>query len=201
VGGKGNIEGWRASSNDPNAGVGPMGGCCAEIDIWESNAHAFAFTPHACKDNKYHVCETSTCGGTYSEDRFAGDCDANGCDYNPYRMGNKEFYGKGLTVDTSKKFTVVSQFEKNKLTQFFVQNGKKIEIPAPKVEGVSGESSAITPEFCKSAPEAFGDRDRFGEVGGFDQLNAALAVPMVLVMSIWDDVSVQKSEGKTIEAS
>ena len=34
VGGKANVEGWRPSSNDPNAGVGPMGGCCAEIDIW-----------------------------------------------------------------------------------------------------------------------------------------------------------------------
>jgi len=74
----------------------------------ESNAHAFAFTPHACENNKYHVCETSGCGGTYSEDRFAGDCDANGCDYNPYRMGNTDFYGKGMTVDTSKKFTWVT---------------------------------------------------------------------------------------------
>ncbi|KAK0623804.1 putative cellulose 1, 4-beta-cellobiosidase [Immersiella caudata] len=187
VGGKANVEGWRASSNDANAGVGPYGGCCAEIDIWESNAYAFAFTPHACKDNKYHVCETNGCGGTYSEDRFAGDCDANGCDYNPYRMGNKDFYGKGLTVDTSKKFTVVSRFETNKLTQFFVQNNKKVEIPAPKWEGIPSDSSAITPEFCKSAPEVFGDRDRFAEVGGFDALNAALQVPMVLVMSIWDD--------------
>lgn len=71
----------------------------------ESNAHAFAFTPHACENNKYHVCETSGCGGTYSDDRFAGDCDANGCDYNPYRLGNTDFYGKGMTVDTSKKFT------------------------------------------------------------------------------------------------
>jgi len=187
VGGKANVEGWKSSSNDPNAGVGPYGGCCAEIDIWESNANAFAFTPHACKDNKYHVCETSGCGGTYSDDRFAGDCDANGCDYNPYRMGNKDFYGKGLTVDTSKKFTVVSQFEPNKLTQFFVQNNKKIEIPAPKWDGIPNTSSSITPEFCKAAPIAFGDRDRFAEVGGFDQLNVALKVPMVLVMSVWDD--------------
>jgi cellulose 1,4-beta-cellobiosidase len=135
------------------------------------------------------VCETSGCGGTYSDDRFAGDCDANGCDYNPYRMGNKDFYGKGLTVDTSKKFTVVSQFQQNKLTQFFVQNNKKIEIPAPKWDGIPSDSSSLTPEFCKAAPIAFGDRDRFGEIGGFDQLNAALQVPMVLVMSIWDDVS------------
>ncbi|KAK0650045.1 glycoside hydrolase [Cercophora newfieldiana] len=187
VGGKGNIEGWRASSNDANAGVGPMGGCCAEIDIWESNAHAYAFTPHACKDNKYHVCETSTCGGTYSEDRFAGGCDANGCDYNPYRMGNKDFYGKGMTVDTTKKFTVVTQFTPNKLTQFFVQNGQRIEVPAPTWEGIPQDTSSITPEFCTSQFKVFDDRDRFEEVGGFSQLNAALQVPMVLVMSIWDD--------------
>lgn len=54
------------------------------------------------------MCTESECGGTYSEDRFAGKCDANGCDYNPYRMGNTEFYGKGKTVDTSKKFTYVA---------------------------------------------------------------------------------------------
>lgn len=29
-----NVEGWAASTNDANAGVGPMGGCCAEIDVW-----------------------------------------------------------------------------------------------------------------------------------------------------------------------
>ena len=67
---------------------------------------AYALTPHACGDNnEYHVCETTNCGGTYSDDRFAGYCDANGCDYNPYRMGNTDFYGPGLTVDTTKEFT------------------------------------------------------------------------------------------------
>ncbi|KAK4182513.1 glycoside hydrolase [Podospora australis] len=187
VGGKANVEGWRPSSNDPNAGVGPYGGCCAEIDIWESNAHAYAFTPHACENNNYHVCETNTCGGTYSEDRFAGGCDANGCDYNPYRMGNTEFYGKGKTVDTSKKFTVVTQFRDNRLTQFFVQNNRKIEVPAPTWDGIPQDSSDITPEFCTAQFSVFDDRDRFAEVGGFAQLNAALRVPMVLVMSIWDD--------------
>ncbi|KAK3492123.1 putative cellulose 1, 4-beta-cellobiosidase [Neurospora hispaniola] len=187
VGGKANIEGWTPSTNDANAGVGPYGGCCAEIDVWESNAHSFAFTPHACKTNKYHVCERDNCGGTYSEDRFAGLCDANGCDYNPYRMGNTDFYGKGKTVDTSKKFTVVSRFEENKLSQFFVQNGQKIEIPGPKWDGIPSDNANITPEFCSAQFQAFGDRDRFAEVGGFAQLNSALRMPMVLVMSIWDD--------------
>lgn len=37
INGKANYEGWEASSTDENSGVGPMGACCAEIDIWESN--------------------------------------------------------------------------------------------------------------------------------------------------------------------
>ncbi|RYP67252.1 hypothetical protein DL771_007341 [Monosporascus sp. 5C6A] len=186
VGGKGNIEGWEPSDNDANAGVGALGGCCAEIDVWESNSHSFALTPHPCEDNEYHVCQDKNCGGTYSDDRFAGKCDANGCDYNPYRMGNTNFYGKGKTVDTSKKFTVVTRFERDKMTQFFVQDGKKIEIPAPTYDGLPA-SSAITPEFCDNQFKVFGDRNRFSEVGGFPQLNSALQMPMVLVMSIWDD--------------
>lgn len=80
----------------------------------ESNSHSFALTPHPCTENTYHVCEKDSCGGTYSEDRFAGKCDANGCDYNPYRMGQKDFYGKGKTVDTSKKFTLVPQQTRNR---------------------------------------------------------------------------------------
>ncbi|OTB01634.1 glycoside hydrolase family 7 protein [Hypoxylon sp. CI-4A] len=186
VGGKANIDGWEPSTNDPNAGVGPYGACCAEIDVWESNSHSFAFTPHPCTTNEYHVCETDSCGGTYSDDRFAGKCDANGCDYNPYRVGNTDFYGKGKTVDTSKKFTVVTQFAENKLTQFFVQDDQRIDIPGPKLDSFP-ETSDITPEYCTAEYTAFGDRDRFSEVGGFDQLNTALGLPMVLVMSIWDD--------------
>ncbi|KAI1269323.1 glycoside hydrolase family 7 protein [Xylariaceae sp. FL1019] len=180
------VEGWEPSSNDNNAGVGPYGGCCAEIDVWESNSHSFAFTPHPCENNAYHVCETTSCGGTYSDDRFAGDCDANGCDYNPYRMGNQDFYGKGKTLDTSKKFTVVTQFKPDAFTQFFVQDGKKIEIPGSTFNGIPS-SSTITPDYCKAEFSVLGDRDRFNEVGGFSKLNDAVSQPLVLVMSIWDD--------------
>lgn len=186
VGGKANVEGWVPSSNDPNAGVGPMGACCSEIDIWESNSHSFALTPHPCQNNNYHVCTTTGCGGTYSADRFAGDCDANGCDYNPYRTGNTNFYGSGKTLNTASKFTVVTQFKANNLTQFFVQNGKKITIPGPTIAGFPAGSS-ITPAYCTAEFSVFGDRARFTEVGGFNQVNAALSLPMVLVMSIWDD--------------
>ncbi|KAI2610532.1 glycoside hydrolase family 7 protein [Hypoxylon sp. NC1633] len=186
VGGKANVEGWNPSTNDPNAGVGPYGACCAELDVWESNAHSFAFTPHPCSTNEYHVCEEDNCGGTYSPDRFAGKCDANGCDYNPYRMGNQDFYGAGKTLDTSKKFTVVTQFAENKFSQFFVQNGKKIVIPGSTFEGFPADAS-ITPEYCTAEYTTFGDRNRFEEVGGWSKLNEVLDIPVVLVMSIWDD--------------
>ncbi|KAI1822789.1 glycoside hydrolase family 7 protein [Xylaria intraflava] len=187
VGGKANIEGWQPSTNDQNAGVGPYGACCPEIDVWESNSHSFAFTPHVCQNTQYHVCETDGCGGTYSEDRFAGDCDANGCDYNPYRMGNTDFYGAGKTLDTSQKFTVVSQFQENNFTQFFVQNGQRIDIPGPVLSGMPESSASITPDYCQAEFSVTGDRNRFDEVGGWSTLNQIISEPMVLVLSMWDD--------------
>jgi len=75
----------------------------AEMDVWEANSMATALTPHSCQPEGYSVCEDETCGGTYSLDRYAGSCDANGCDFNPYRIGNREFFGRGKTVDTTKK--------------------------------------------------------------------------------------------------
>lgn len=39
----------------------------------------------------------------------------------------------------------------------------------------------------------FDERNRFEEVGGYPALNQALALPMVLVMSIWNDVSLTLS--------
>ncbi len=94
----------------------------------------------------------------------------------------------GIGGYANRHFSVVTQFSPNKIVQFMVQGGKKIDIPGPADTSISS-SSAITPEFCSNVFKAFGDRSRFDEVGGFEQLNAALAIPMVLVMSIWDDVS------------
>jgi len=39
-------------------------------------------------------------------------CDKDGCDFNPYRLGDRYFFGRGAnyTIDTTRKFTVVMQF-------------------------------------------------------------------------------------------
>ncbi|KAI0802826.1 glycoside hydrolase family 7 protein [Xylaria sp. FL0064] len=190
IAGKANVEGWTPSTNDKNAGVGNMGACCAEMDIWEANSMATAYTPHPCTQSTYHECDGDACGGTYSSDRYAGDCDPDGCDFNSYRMGDTSFFGKGLTVDTTKKITVVTQFIESggslsEIKRFYVQNGKVIPNSQSTISGVSGNS--LTQDFCDAQKTAFGDQNIFDQRGGLAGMGKALASDMVLVMSIWDD--------------
>ena len=190
IDGKANVEGWEPSSNDVNAGIGNLGACCAEMDIWEANSVSSAYTPHPCTNSAYHSCEGDACGGTYSADRYAGDCDPDGCDFNSYRQGDKSFYGKGLTIDTTKKITVVTQFiesggELSEIKRFYVQNGKVIPNSESTISGVSGNS--ITQDYCDAQKTAFGDENIFNQRGGLAGMGEALSSDMVLVMSIWDD--------------
>ncbi|KAF2734657.1 exoglucanase-like protein 1 precursor [Polyplosphaeria fusca] len=191
IDGEANAEGWEASSNDPNAGVGKKGACCAEMDVWEANSISTALTPHSCQPEGYSVCEGTGCGGTYSGDRYAGTCDANGCDFNPYRVGVKDFYGKGMTVDTSKTMTVVTQFIGSgtgltELKRFYVQGGKVISNPEPTVEGMTGNS--ITQQWCDTQQKVFQEEVYpFNEHGGMASMGKGMDLGMVLVMSLWDD--------------
>ncbi|KAF4989709.1 hypothetical protein FDECE_14624 [Fusarium decemcellulare] len=191
INGVANSDEWKPSSSDKNAGVGKYGTCCPEMDIWEANDMSTAYTPHPCKSLTQQRCEGDACGGTYSTTRYAGTCDPDGCDFNPYRQGDKTFYGKGSTVDTTKKVTVVTQFLKgsdNRLSEikrFYVQNGKVIPNSESKISGNTGNS--ITPQFCTSQKTAFGDPDDFSKKGGWSGMSDALAAPMVLVMSLWHD--------------
>lgn len=140
------------------------------------------------------MCTDTGCGGTYSDDRYAGTCDADGCDFNSYRMGDQTFYGEGLTVDTSSVFTVVTQFitdsgddsgTLSEIKRFYVQDGTVIPNSESKIEGVTGNS--VNEEFCTAQKEAFGDDNVFADHGGFAGMSAGMEQGMVLVMSVWDD--------------
>lgn len=163
------------------------------MDIWEANSISTAYTPHPCTDSTYHSCVGDACGGTYSSDRYAGDCDPDGCDFNSYRQGNTTFYGAGseFTLDTTQKLTIVTQFltdtsgSLSEIKRFYVQNGAVIPNSESLIAGVSGNS--ITEDYCSAQKTAFGDTNVFDERGGLAQMGAALAKPMVLVMSLWDD--------------
>ncbi|KAF8149106.1 cellobiohydrolase I-II [Crassisporium funariophilum] len=188
-----NAEGWSGSDNDPNAGMGNYGTCCNEMDIWEANSISTAYTPHPCDGTQQERCEGDACGG--ADNRYGSICDPDGCDFNSFRMGDQSFYGPGATVDTSSKFTVVTQFltdsnstsgTLSEIRRLYVQNGRVIQNSVVNVPGMTAGDS-ITQQYCDEAKAAFGDTDSFGDHGGLAGISASMQVGMVLVMSVWDD--------------
>lgn len=81
-------------------------------------------------------CQGLECGE--GDKRYQGVCDKDGCDLNPYRTGNYDFYGPGKTIDTAKPIQVVTQFittdgtdtgDLKEIRRVFVQDGKVFETP------------------------------------------------------------------------
>ncbi|CAE6471139.1 unnamed protein product [Rhizoctonia solani] len=186
INGEANVLDWKGSSNDANSGTGRYGTCCNEMDIWEGNAISTAYTPHPCS-----VQGQTRCSGT----ECTSFCDQPGCDFNSYRMGDKSFYGKGLTIDTSKKITVVTQFittdgtasgALKEIRRLYVQNGKVIQNSKTNIAGMSAYDS-ITEAFCSAQKTAFSDTNVFAQKGGYTTMGKAFDSGMVLVLSIWDD--------------
>lgn len=168
------------------------------MDIWEANSMGAAVTPHVCSVTSQTRCEGDTqCGD--GDERQDGLCDKDGCDFNTFRMGAKSFLGPGLTVDTTKPITVVTQFltsdntttgDLTEIRRIFVQNGVVFQTPASTVEGVTGYDS-ITDDFCNAQKTAFGDTNRFEQLGGLKVMGDAFESGMTLVMSLWDDYAAQ----------
>ncbi|ERS95138.1 hypothetical protein HMPREF1624_08348 [Sporothrix schenckii ATCC 58251] len=197
INGEANVEGWTGSATDGNSGSGSYGSCCAEMDIWEANLDATAYTPHPCKVSTQTRCENEQDCGAGDANRHSGLCDPDGCDFNSFRMGNKEFYGTGKTVDSSKAFTIVTQFVTDdgtdtgtlsRINRFYVQDGKVIPNSDAAVTGVD-PVNYISEDFCKQQKTAFGDDNYFATVGGLAGMGKSLQ-NMVLVLSVWDDHAV-----------
>ncbi|KAI0675484.1 cellobiohydrolaseI [Trametes maxima] len=193
INGEANVLGWAGSDSDPNAGSGQYGTCCNEMDIWEANSNGAAVTPHVCSVSGQVRCEGTDCGD--GDERYDGICDKDGCDFNSFRMGDQSFLGVGKTVDTSAKFTVVTQFVTadnttsgalSEIRRLYVQNGKVIANSKTNIAGMDTFDS-ITDDFCNAQKEAFGDTNSFEKLGGIKQMGSAFETGMVLVMSIWDD--------------
>jgi len=194
ISGTANVEGWVADSNSANSGTGNLGSCCNEMDIWEANSISAAYTPHPCTVDGQYKCTAGTdCGG--ADDRYGSVCDPDGCDFNSYRMGDQTFYGKGMTVDTSSKFTVVTQFitadnttsgALSEIRRLYVQNGKVITNSVVNVPGIDAVNS-ISTDYCTQQKAAFGDTDSFTANGGLAGIAKSFAKGVVLVMSVWDD--------------
>jgi len=187
--GKANIEDW-----DPKTATGKYGHCCTEMDLWEANKEATAYTPHPCDTEGPLVCEGTQCGDLDKEERYKGVCDKDGCDFNSYRMGNHSFFGPGMVVDSKKPMTIVTQWlttdgtdsgDLSEIRRFYVQDGKVIPNSMSKMKGVEGNS--VTDKFCSQQKKAFGDPDDHAKKGGLKAMGKVLDRGMVLVLSLWDD--------------
>ncbi|KAJ8516490.1 hypothetical protein ONZ45_g6202 [Pleurotus djamor] len=196
IDGLANVEGWVGSDGDPNSGTGTYGSCCSEMDIWEANSNAAAYTPHPCSTTGLLRCEGSECGD--ADERYSGVCDKDGCDFNSFRMGDTEFLGEGKIVDTTKKITVVTQFftadnttsgPLSEIRRLYVQDGVVIQNSVTSVPNVDPFDS-ITDDFCAAQKSAFGDTNYFATKGGVAAMGESFERGMVLVMSIWDDHAV-----------
>jgi len=162
------------------------------MDIWEANSVSAAYTPHPCSVSGPTKCTGEQCA---INSRYDGLCDPDGCDFNSFRMGDTSFYGKGMAVDTSSKFTVVTQFLTNnnsstgtlsEIRRLYVQNGKVIQNSKVNIPGMAA-SDSITDAFCASQKTTFGDTNGFAQKGGLAAMGKAMSNGMVLVMSVWDD--------------
>ncbi|KZP29337.1 carbohydrate-binding module family 1 protein [Athelia psychrophila] len=192
INGVGNVVGWNATST--NSGTGNFGSCCNEMDIWEANSVSAAFTPHPCTVVGQTECAGTACATT---DRYGSACDPDGCDFNSYRQGNTGFYGPGKTVDTTKPFTIVTQFHTSdntstgtltEIKRLYVQNGVVIQNSQSTIAGITGNS--ITTAYCDAQKTVFGDTNDFDTKGGLPTMGKSLARGVVLVLSVWDDYAV-----------
>ncbi|EGZ25461.1 putative glycosyl hydrolase family 7 protein [Phytophthora sojae] len=200
ISGEANVLNWTPNKIDSNAGTGKYGACCAEMDIWESNSISNAYTTHPCtissKAGGAYRCSSATeCG--VGKNRYKGVCDKDGCDFNPYRMGNKTFFGPGsdFTIDTTKKVTVVTRFitddntatgTLSEITRFYVQDGVTHEMPHSTFSAIKGMKS-LKDNQCSAAKTLFGDEDDHKAKGGLEQIGLAMKRGMVLTMSLWTD--------------
>ena len=155
---------------------GEYGNCAAEIDIFEGNREAMAYTMHPCSIQGQRRCRGDECQDV---------CDKSGCDFNSYRAGFRDFYGPGKVIDTTKAFELTTQFLTDtgsdegslmEVRQLYSQNGQVL--PAP---------GTITDSECAARSSLYGDRDIFASKGGLRSMGEALDRGVVLVLSIWDD--------------
>lgn len=155
----------------------------------ESNAYALAGpTPHPCDGTGQKICEGKACDGV---------CDKSGCGFAPYRLGNPDFYGpgSGKQIDSTKKFTVVTQF----LTHDGTPTGELVEIRRLYVQGgrvIKNSKVAIPPlkpfdsvneEFCRDVTALFEEKNEFQEKGGLGAIGGALDRGLSMVISLWAD--------------
>jgi cellulase len=151
------------------------------MDIWEANARATQIAPHPCNESGVYLCSGTECGSD-------GVCDKNGCGWNTYRLDQADYYGEGaeFDVDTTKPFTVVTQFPVDEttgklsaITRLYVQDGVVLKAETVAKEGLPAVDS-ITDDYCTASGASAFDR-----LGALEAMGDAMTRGMVMAFSIW----------------
>jgi cellulase len=143
------------------------------MDIWEANGRANQLAPHSCNKPGLYRCNGDECGAS-------GVCDKNGCGLNPYRI-QKDYYGPKLIVDTTRPFSVVTEFPGKdgvlqSINRKYVQDGKVYSTPSINV------THPMDDKYCNANGATM-----FEKLGGMKAMGDSLNRGMVLAMSIWWD--------------
>lgn len=167
------------------ANLNQTGSCSVEMDFWEANRMATAFTPHTCSTKGTQHCHSAlTCGD--GSNRYKGWCDKDGADYNPYRLGEQMLYGPSEKhdINTLKPFQVITQFRTDSKKQllsirrFYKQNEQVV---------FGGE---LDDAWIDKQKSLWKENNHFKQLGGMKGMQESFKRQHVLAISLWDDVSV-----------
>ncbi|KAG6910740.1 hypothetical protein DXG01_008272 [Tephrocybe rancida] len=107
-------------------------------------------------------------------------CDSDSCDFNSYCQGNQTFCGPGITVDTTKKVTVVTQF----ITDDGTAIGTLSKIRRLYVQKWSRHSKLQDQHSWPRRKTVFGNKKQFQARGGLAAMGLAAKNGMVLVLHL-----------------
>ncbi|KAJ7209983.1 glycoside hydrolase [Mycena pura] len=187
------IDGLVWINHYPNV-MNMLGACCNEFRLWHGNAVSETMVAHPCSAPGLTTCTAASLGGQCA----TPSCDVTGCEFNPFREGAPaSFYGVGPTfsLDTSRKFTVVTQFITNSnsstgvltsIRRFYIQDGTTLPNPLPQISGIT-QTYEFTEKHCAEQKVAFGEANVFANLGGLATLGSAFQRGMVLEMGIDED--------------
>ncbi|KAI8446517.1 glycoside hydrolase [Phakopsora pachyrhizi] len=171
----------------PITNFGTMGSCCPEVDVWQANQVSQTFSAHPCISNKPVTCHGMSC----KPDTLCAS--SHSCDFSSLRAADRNFYGTSKTINTMKKFRVVTQFITDdgtssgdlvEIRRLYVQDDKVIENTRILVPRQSFAFNSVTDEFCSNSTAAIQQKDSFKYKGGLEALGRAMDDGMVMVLSL-----------------
>jgi cellulase len=126
-------------------------------------------------------------------------CDQSGCGYNPYRLDNPDYYGPHGVVDTTRPFTVTTQFipaaeEKNfgfsggsgsdlvEIRRLYVQDGRVIPNAPTHISSLPASQNFIDDAYCEASGAT-----QYMDLGALKGTGQSLHRGMVLAFSLWWD--------------